>query len=89
MTSILSQHYSSTKQATIEDLTIPDKNKLTLTTNAPSRTRLILPSIASRQRTSSSLKSNVTTTVLDNETNNRFTLPSRQNTFMKSISEIS
>lgn len=42
----------------------------------------------SRQRTSSSFTSNGTTSI-DGETNNRFVLSSKQNSFMKSISEIS
>jgi hypothetical protein len=68
---------------------LTNKDDLPSTANPPSKSRLILPPILSRQPTSSSFVSNATTTPLDNETNNRFTLPSRQTTFMKSISEIS
>jgi hypothetical protein len=52
------------------------------------KSRLVLPPIIPRQRTSSSFTSN-TTTPLDSETNNRFALSARLNSFMKSISEIS
>jgi hypothetical protein len=66
-----------------------DKDDLPSKTNAPPKSRLVLPPIMSRQRTSSSFTSNTTaTTAFDVETNNRFA-SSRQNTFMKSISEIS
>lgn len=73
----------------MDDLLLFNKDDLSSTTIGPSKTRLILPPIMSRQGTLSSFGSNGATTSVDNETNNRFTLPSRQNTFMKSISEIS
>jgi hypothetical protein len=66
-----------------------NKDDLPSKKTAPSKNRLVLPPILSRQRTSSSFASNTTAaTPFDNEINNRFT-SSRQNTFMKSISEIS
>ncbi|CAF3442031.1 unnamed protein product [Rotaria sp. Silwood1] len=81
-------HYSSSKQPVIEDLMLINKDELPSTKSAPSKSRLILPPIIPRQQTSSSFGTNVTLTTFDNETNNRFALPSRQTTFMKSISEI-
>jgi hypothetical protein len=65
-----------------------NKNDLPSTTIVLPKNRLVLPPILSRQRksSSSSLTSNATTS-LDVETNNRFALSSKQNSFMKSISE--
>ncbi len=65
-----------------------NRDELLSTANLPPKSRLILPPILPRQTTLSSFTSNVTTTTVDNEGNNRFTLPSRQTTFMGSISEI-
>ncbi len=73
----------------MEDLLFVNKNDLSLNTMVQTKDRLILPPIITRQRTSSGLISSATSTTLDNDTNNKFTLPSRQSTFMKSISEIS
>ncbi len=72
----------------MEDLLFVNKDELPSTTMGSTKSRLILPPIIARQRTSS-LLTNATSTILDNETNNKFTLTSRQSTFMKSISEIS
>ncbi|CAF2653059.1 unnamed protein product [Rotaria sp. Silwood2] len=87
-------NYSSfqPKSIVIEELYMGNKNDLPSTTNLSSKNRLVLPSIISRQRTSSSFASNITSTPgtpFDVDTNNRFPLSSRQTTFMKSISEIS
>ncbi|CAF1590355.1 unnamed protein product [Rotaria magnacalcarata] len=79
---------STTKQSVIEDLLIINKDELTSATNTASKSRLKLPSILPRQQTSSSFASNLTVTTFDKETNTRFPFSSRQNTFMKSISEI-
>ncbi|CAF3733415.1 unnamed protein product [Rotaria sordida] len=82
---------SQPKSLVIEELYMGNKNDLPSTTTTTSKSRLILPSIMSRQRTSS-FSSNITSTPrtsLDVETHNRFPLSSRQASFMKSISEIS
>ncbi|CAF3496897.1 unnamed protein product [Rotaria socialis] len=79
---------STTKQSVIEDLLIINKDELTSATNTASKNRLKLPPILPRQQTSSSFASNLTVTTFDKETNTRFPFSSRQNTFMKSISEI-
>ncbi|CAF0886081.1 unnamed protein product [Rotaria sordida] len=83
-----SHHYSTSKQPVIEDLLLINKDELPSTKSAPSKSRLILPPIIQRQPTSSSFGTNTTLTPFDTEINNRFILPSRQTTFMKSISEI-
>jgi hypothetical protein len=83
------QYQYSAKLPVIEELMIFNKDDLSSYMNAPSKSNLTLPSIISRQRTLSSFTSNVTTTPVDYDSNNKFTLPSRQTTFMKSISEIS
>ncbi|CAF4611135.1 unnamed protein product [Rotaria sp. Silwood1] len=78
------------KSIVFEELYMGNKNDLPSTTTATSKSRLILPPIMSRQRTSS-FASNITSipgTPSDVDANNRFPLSSRQTTFMKSISEI-
>jgi hypothetical protein len=55
----------------------------------PTKNRLVLPPILSRQPSSSSIVSSTTAATLDAETNHRFALSSKQTSFMTSISEIS
>ncbi|CAF0961507.1 unnamed protein product [Rotaria magnacalcarata] len=88
----LSHHHLHPKSMVIEELYMGSKNDFTSTTSETSKSRLALPPIIQRQQTSSSFESNgtsTTSTTFDVETNNRFPLASRHNTFMKSISEIS
>jgi len=53
------------------------------------KTRLVLPPITSHQRKSSFASQTTSTSSFDGETTKRFVLPSKQNPFLKSISEIS
>ncbi|CAF4646133.1 unnamed protein product, partial [Rotaria socialis] len=88
----LSHHHLHPKSTVIEELYMGSKNDLTSITSETSKSRLVLPPIIPRQRTSSSFASNATSTTstaFDVDTSNRFPLASRHNTFMKSISEIS
>jgi hypothetical protein len=68
---------------------IDHKDDLPPTVIVPTKNRLVLPPILSRQPTSTSLVSNTTATTFDGETNNRFALSSKQASFMTSISKIS
>ncbi len=68
---------------------IDNKDDSPSTVIVPTKNRLVLPPILSRQGTTSSLASNTTASTLEGETNNRFALSSKQPSFMTSISEIS
>ena len=65
------------------------KDDPTSNNNPASKNRLILPPISQNRRTASSVTSNSANTLNETETTNQYGLPSRQNTMMRSISEIS
>ena len=85
-------NYSSSqpKLTFLGDMYMDNKDDLPSTAPVPHRAHRVLPPISSRRRSSSSTSfASNASTAFDGETTNRFTLPSKQNSFMKSISEIS
>lgn len=77
------------RQNTFDDIAINRKDDTPSNNGGQSKTRMILPPIVQNRRTASSVTSNSgTISTHDNDPNNLYSLPSRQNTTMKSISEI-